>query len=163
MKMQIISYGRQKVGNAVTERLFIRRYSTSLIESLVRSAITLNGIVLSSDGRLQYEKEHKVQKKENDGIGHLFLSYKSKQQSIRKDYLHQTQNVDLLQQFSFILHQSWLCTKSSVVDLAKFLVESQVASVECLQHMIDPLHLGSNQTVDLRIKKQQFQNRDVSH
>lgn len=46
---------KRKIVNEVTERLFIRRYSTSLIDSLVRSAITLNGIVLSSDGRLQHE------------------------------------------------------------------------------------------------------------
>ena len=51
-KKNIQSNAKKNVANEVTERLFIRRYSTSLIESLVRSAITLNGIVLSSDGRL---------------------------------------------------------------------------------------------------------------
>lgn len=55
-------YERQNIGNEVTERLFIRRYSTSLIESLVRSAIMLNGIVLSSDGRLQHETEQELRK-----------------------------------------------------------------------------------------------------
>lgn len=37
----------------LTERLFISRYSTSSTESLVRSAISLNGIVRFSDDRLQ--------------------------------------------------------------------------------------------------------------
>ena len=37
----------------LTDKLFIRRCSTFSIESFVRSAITLNGIVRSSDGRLQ--------------------------------------------------------------------------------------------------------------
>jgi hypothetical protein len=52
----IISYQvLEKLINAkkkFTERLFMRRYSTSLMESFVLSAITLSGIVLSSDGRL---------------------------------------------------------------------------------------------------------------
>lgn len=62
--MTIISCAKKNAN--LTERLFIRRYSTSLIESLVRSAITLNGIVLSSDGRLKMKtnnmsKENKME------------------------------------------------------------------------------------------------------
>jgi hypothetical protein len=49
-----------------------------------------------------------------------------------KDYLHQTKNVDLLKQLPFILHQSWLCSKSGIVNPAKFLIESKVAGVERL-------------------------------
>ena len=37
----------------LTERLFMRRYSTSSTESLVRSAMMFKGIVRSSEGRLQ--------------------------------------------------------------------------------------------------------------
>jgi hypothetical protein len=40
----------------LTERLFMRRCSTSSMESFVRSAITFNGIVLFSEGRLQGSK-----------------------------------------------------------------------------------------------------------
>ena len=37
----------------LTERLFMRRYSTSSTVSFVWSAMIISGIVLSSDGRLQ--------------------------------------------------------------------------------------------------------------
>jgi len=60
--MTIISCAKKNV-NQVTERLFIRRYSTSLIESLVRSAISLNGIVLSSDGRLKMKSNNMSKEK----------------------------------------------------------------------------------------------------
>ena len=43
---------------------------------------------------------------------------------VPEDYLHQTQNIDLLKQFLFILHQCRLCTKSSIVNPTKLLVES---------------------------------------
>lgn len=39
----------------------MRRYSTSSMESFVRSAMTLNGMVRSSDGRLQHNKIIKAQ------------------------------------------------------------------------------------------------------
>ena len=42
----------------LTERLFMRRYSTSSIVSLVRSAMTFNGIVRSSAGRLHKNRTH---------------------------------------------------------------------------------------------------------
>jgi len=58
-----IIYCAKKNVNQVTERLFIRRYSTSLIESLVRSAISLNGIVLSSDGRLKMKTNNMSKEK----------------------------------------------------------------------------------------------------
>lgn len=45
----------------LTERLFISRYSTSSTVSFVRLAITLNGIVLSSDGRLQVNTHFWIQ------------------------------------------------------------------------------------------------------
>ena len=60
---------RKNVGNGVTERLFIRRHSTSLVESLVCLAITLNGIVLSSDGRLKNATQQKILGKNTTGNG----------------------------------------------------------------------------------------------
>jgi hypothetical protein len=43
---------------------------------------------------------------------------------VPKDYLHQTQNIDFLKKFLFILHQCRLCTKSSIVDFAEFLIKN---------------------------------------
>jgi hypothetical protein len=43
---------------------------------------------------------------------------------VPKDYLHQAQNIDLLKQLLFILHQCRLCTKSSIVDSAKLLIKN---------------------------------------
>lgn len=45
-----------KLKKLLTERLFMRRCSTSSIESIVRSAMTFNGMVRSSEGRLQENK-----------------------------------------------------------------------------------------------------------
>ena len=65
MKREVVTiiYCAKKNVNQVTERLFISRYSTSLIESLVRSAISLNGIVLSSDGRLKMKTNNMSKEK----------------------------------------------------------------------------------------------------
>jgi hypothetical protein len=84
--MTTISCAKKNV-NQVTERLFIRRHSTSLIESLVRSAITLNGIVLSSDGRLKMKASNMSEKENGGGIRKRFHKGYLKIISIRQRIL----------------------------------------------------------------------------
>lgn len=67
VKIQNIYRSIPKV-EALTDRLFIRRYSTSSTVSFVRSAMILKGMVLSSDGRL---KGSTFSVEINNGLGNV--------------------------------------------------------------------------------------------
>lgn len=147
----------------------MRRCSTSVMESLVLSAITLSGIVLSSDGRLLKIKIKHSSKYSNWYIQYLTRTryqihsildqdkeqkkknYREKDNEknkltrtknlIPKDGFHKAEYVDLFKKLTLMLYQCRLRTQSCVVNLAQFLVLHQVASIKCLEYVVHPLNL----------------------
>lgn len=102
----------------LTERLFMRRCSTSSMESLVRSAMILKGMVLSSAGRLK--SGWKVTKLAHDV---LFIWYGVRYYCLERSYLkmisiRQRMLIFSNSFFSFSTSAGWaikdaLCTRHS--------------------------------------------------